>query len=128
MDVLYLDLAKAFDSVPHRKLMYKMEKIGIGGSLLKWLNTFICIRKSCVRVKNSMSPYEPVLSGIPQGSILGPILFILYIDNLTLIDLKSDMRLYADDAKIFKEINTVDDAIDLQRDLEKVPRFSRTGS
>ena len=78
-DVIYLDFAKAFDSVPHNRLIYKLSKYGITGNLLHWISDFLSKRRQCVRVNSALSEWESVISGVPQGSILGSILFIFYI-------------------------------------------------
>ena len=81
-DVIYLDFAKASDSVPHNRLIYKLSKYGITGNLLHWISDFLSKRRHCVRVNSALSEWESVISGVPQGSILGLMLFIFYINNL----------------------------------------------
>ena len=81
-DVIYLDLAKAFVSVPHKRLIYKLSKYGITGNLLHWIGNFLSKRRQYVRVNLALSEEKSVISGVPQRSILGPILFIFYTNDL----------------------------------------------
>ena len=102
VDVIYIDLAKAFDSVSHPKLIHKLQKIGVGGTLLHWLSGFLSQREQSVRVQNYLSPPSPVTSGIGQGTILGPLLFILYVNDVTqCFSSVTNIQLYADDAKLY---------------------------
>ena len=96
---VFFDLSKAFDSVPHRPLLNKLSSLPIPSSLISWLHSYLCNRSQQVVVDSTFSSKCNVLSGVPQGSILGPLLFILYINDLTLIDLPSSatLTLYADD-------------------------------
>ena len=102
-DVIFLDLAKAFDSVPHERLILKLRSYGIEGSLLSWFRHFITGRKQHVVIRGTFSEWSPVSSGTPQGTILGPILFLIYINDITDCIL-SKVKLYADDTKIYIEI------------------------
>ena len=79
VDVIYLDFSKAFDPVPHEKLLFKFECLGIKGPLLAWFRSYLSGRRHRVVIDNEASDFLPVTSGIPQGSILGPHLFLIYM-------------------------------------------------
>ena len=96
---MYLDLYKAFDSVSHAKLLHKPSTYGINGKLLKWFKSYLYDRQQCVKVGNTTSSLLPVLSGVRQDSILGPLLFLLYINGLPDCLVLSTMYMFADDSK-----------------------------
>ena len=100
-DVIYLDLAKGFVSVPHKRLIYKLSKYGITGNLLRWISNFLSKRRQYVRVNLALSEGKSVISGVPQRSILGPILFIFYTNDLP-TDIIAKLLLFADDVKLIK--------------------------
>ena len=116
VDVLYLDYRKAFDTVPHRRLLNQVRSFGITGEALGWIEAFLSNRKQKVRVNGSESQWAPVLSGIPQGSILGPILFSLFVNDLP-GEVKGLISLFADDSKMYIPLSSDDSAIQLQEDL-----------
>ena len=125
VDVIYLDFAKAFDTVPHRRLIGKLESYGISGNLLGWISDFLRERSHIVSVNGAKSASAYVISGIPQGSVLGPALFVIYINDI-LDNIASDGFMFADDTKIFKMIASRNDAIILQSDMHKLEDWSRT--
>ena len=105
-DVIYTDFAKTFDSVTHERLLLKLENIGIKGDLLNWIRSFLSGRTQCVNVDRVMSNWWNVLSGIPQGTVLGPILFVIFINDMP-EELKYNMcKLFADDYKLYGPVST----------------------
>ena len=124
VDSIYLDFSKAFDTVPHRRLLGKLEAYGIKGSLLGWIKAFLSNRSQEVVVNGSKSAPSPVISGIPQGTVLGPVLFVVYINDL-LDKISSDGLMFADDTKIYRKITTREDALQLQSDIDKLEEWSK---
>ena len=122
VDEVFLDFAKAFDKVPHQRLLWKLKKCGIDNTLLAWIESFVSSRTQQVRVKKSLSKQAKVLSGVPQGSILGPLLFILYINDLP-NSIVSDNNIFADDTKLYTKAGSQKDADSLQRDLDSVSNW-----
>ena len=123
VDTIYMDFAKAFDKVPHRRLLHKLQAYGVHGNVLRWIKAFLTDRSQVVMVNGEKSQSAPVLSGVPQGSVLGPLLFIMYINDLPEV-VKSDVYLFADDTKIFKQVSTIDEANLLQEDLNSLAKWS----
>ena len=123
-DSIYTDFAKAFDSVPHQRLLNKIHAYGIRGKILKWIEDFLSERTQRVVVGNEKSEWANVTSGIPQGSVLGPILFTIFINDMPEL-VKSVMKLFADDAKIFKAIESFHDISMIQDDIDKLLTWSK---
>jgi len=124
INILYFDFAKAFDSVPHNHLISKLRSSGISGNLLEWIRNFLVGRKQKVVLNNNKSEWSEVVSGVPQGSVLGPILFNIYVSDMPLI-VKSPIVQLADDVKMFRTIVTVNDFFQLQHDINLLYEWSR---
>ncbi len=124
VDVIYLDCRKAFDTVPHLRLLKKLRAVGIGGDIVKWIESFLNNRVQRVATRGSHSQWLRVWSGVPQGSVLGPILFLVYVNDL-METVQSEGKLFADDTKIYRRIKTSQDGEILQDDLSKLQEWSR---
>ncbi|CAF1029261.1 unnamed protein product [Brachionus calyciflorus] len=125
IDIVYTDFSKAFDRVNHRKLLKKLESYGIKGNLLKWIESFLSGRKQRVVLGHSKSEWLNVTSGVPQGSVLGPLLFALFINDLP-DRFKNVCSLYADDCKIyciFNEQNRDCSIEQLQSDIDNLTQW-----
>ena len=118
-----MDIRKAFDSVPHDKLLKKLWSSGLVGSIWKFFKAYLTDRQQCVMVNGQASEWLPVTSGVPQGSILGPLLFIIYINDLPSTITSSSPYLYADDTKICKRILSSQDTFLLQSDLDHLSQW-----
>ena len=126
VDGVYLDLKKAFDKVPHKRLLWKIRNHGgVGGRLLDWMRDYLSEREMRTLIKNESSSWLRVTSGVPQGSVLGPVMFGIYVNDLV-EGIDSHINLFADDAKIMRRVEGVDDCEKLQRDLDKIGEWSRT--
>ena len=125
LDVLYCDFRKAFDSVPHKRLMMKVRSYGIGGDIAKWIEDFITERKQRVHINGHKSSWADVSSGVPQGSVLGPLLFVIFINDLPEA-VKCGVKMYADDTKIYAVINNKGDSKKLQEEINKLFKWSVT--
>ena len=115
-DLVILDFSKAFDTVPHKKLLYKLSKYGITGNINKWIQSFLVLRKQQVIVEEESSKPCSVDSGVPQGSILGPLLFLCHINDLPQ-RVTSKVILFADDCLLYRQIHSPRDQLLLQQDL-----------
>ena len=115
---IYTDYHKAFDRLSHARLLLKMRNyFGIHDDDLKWFDSYLKDRYQRVVISGVESEWIPVFSGVPQGSILGPSLFLMYVNDLPLCLRSSECLMFADDVKIFKRISCTSDCIELQRDL-----------
>ena len=125
VDTFNLDFEKAFDTHPHELLKCKLYGYGIGGKTLKWIDSFLCDRQQRVMVNGVKSDWAPVLSGVSQGTVLGPLLFSLYINDIT-EDIDSELRLFADDCVCYREIKDTEDTVKLQEDIDRLGCWARS--
>ena len=120
-DIGVLDFSKAFDTVPHHRLSNKLEHYGIDGKILGWINAFLNGRTQQILVDGVISESAQVKSGVPQGTVLGPLLFSLYINDLPdSLSPGTRVRLFADDCLVYRAIRTVEDQLTLQRDIDSL--------
>ena len=123
VDVIYLDYQKAFDSVPHRRLLSKLSGYGIQGRVAKWISAFLQGRRQQVVIRSGQSSWVDVTSGVPQGSVLGPVLVIVYVNELPNL-VSSGIKMFADDTKIYRNIHDRQDVNTLQSDLSALEQWS----
>ena len=125
MPFSYIDFTKAFDKVSHRKLYHKLSCYGVNGNLLRWIKDYLTDRSQCVLLEDISSKSHHVLSGVPQGSVLAPLLFLIYINDITK-SITSTIRLYADDVLLYRVISDKADTICLQNDLLILENWANT--
>ena len=126
IDVAVLDFSKAFDVVPHRRLLSKLRHYGINGVAHDWIEDFLTGRTQQVVVDGFASDWSSVGSGVPQGTVLGPLLFLVHINDLPDC-VSSRVRLFADNCLVYREISSGDDHLKLQRDLKCLEDGHMTG-
>ena len=124
VDSIYLDYRKAFDSVPFERLLAKLHAYGIRGKIHRWIRDFLHNRKQRVVINAKPSDWVPVTSGIPQGSVLGPVLILIYVNDLPDI-VSSTVKLFADDTKIYRPIRNIQNQKIIQQDLDNLYRWSQ---
>ena len=122
-DIAILDFSKAFDTVPHNKLLHKLQAYGICGNLHTWIQSFLCNRHMKVVVEGESSNEVTVDSGVPQGTVLGPLLFLCHINDLP-DAVKSQVRLFADDCLLYREVKSQSDHTILQQDLHNLENWA----
>lgn len=123
---VFLDFKKAFDKVWHKGLIFKLEKVGIRGNLHLWFSSYLHDRKQFVVIKGSKSSLKTILAGVPQGSVLGPLLFLVFVNDIH-VGLLSSVQLYADDTSLFKTVTNKNTRLairELNDDLDKVRRWT----
>ena len=118
-DIILLDFAKAFDTVPHQRLLLKLNHYGVQGTINKWIQAWLCYREQSVLVEGEKSAPVSVMSVVPQGTVLGPLMFLIYINDIG-VNIKSHIRLFADDTLLYATVSSKDDANTLQRDLDSL--------
>jgi hypothetical protein len=119
VDVIFLDFWKAFDTVPHKRLLLKLKSYGFSDRILAWIKAFLSNRRQRVAIGDVVSDWVGVTSGVPQGSVLGPLLFVVFINDLP-DNLSSLVKLYADDSKLIGIVDDIEGRLRLQADLELV--------
>lgn len=119
IDCVFLDFCKAFDKVPHKRLLFKLSQLNLDPNVLSWITCFLANRSQFVHANNVNSSIKPVTSGVPQGSVLGPLLFLIYVNDLPLC-VSSSISLFADDCVIYREVTNTTDIELLQNDLQAV--------
>ena len=123
VDAAYLDFRKAFDSVPHKRLVSKLYGYGVRGPVLDWVTDFLTNRSQYVNVNNSCSDRVPVTSGVPQGSVLGPSLFVYYINDLPDVS-TTPLKIFADDTKVYVPLHSDIDQANLQNSINQLVDWS----
>ena len=120
-----LDFAKAFDKVPHDLLLQKLTHYGISGNIHNWIKSWLMNRSQVVQVDGAQSDPVRVTSGVPQGSVLGPLMFLIFINDIH-CEISSQLRLFADDTLIYRVIDSDQDYHTLQSDLNKLSEWAQT--
>ena len=123
-DCIYLDYAKAFDKVDHALLIKKLSRYGIHPKMINWIESFLTNRTQQVVVEGQLSVAALIISGVPQGTVLGPILFLIFINDITQCVTSSVIRCFADDTRIMKAISQTSNMSLLQHDLDGVTQWS----
>ena len=117
-DAVYFDICKAFDSVCHNQLLVKLWSAGISGRLWSWFRSYLPDRSQFVVINNQPSTLLPVLSGVPQGSILGPLLFLIYINDIFHINIHNSLLAFADNTECFSPVTNCTDEQLVQHDID----------
>ncbi|CAG9120858.1 unnamed protein product, partial [Plutella xylostella] len=128
VDAVYTDYSKAFDRIDHVMLLKKLLSVGIRGDLFRWLKSYISNRTQSVVLNGYMSAWKNIPSGVPQGSLLGPLLFIIFINDIDICFNHSEFLLFADDMKVFRVVNSPKDSDLLQDDLNRLATYCRLNS
>lgn len=124
IDSILLDFSKAFDKVPHKRLLMKLDHYGVRNNILSWIQDFLSDRTQTVVLEGKASSTNPVTSGVPQGTVLGPLLFLAYINDMPGYA-RSQTRLFADDCLMYRKVKTTSDCVQLQEDLDNLIRWEQ---
>ena len=124
VDLIRLDFQKAFDTFPHQRLLCKLRQCGIDGQRLEWISLWLTNRKQRIIVDGAESKWVCVKSGVPQGTVLGPLLFLIFINNIG-ISISSTLRLFADECLLYRVIDSTRDAKLLQHDLHLITEWCK---
>ena len=121
VDIIYLDFQKAFDKVPHQRSILKLKAHGVGDGIIYWIEQWLTDRRQRVVLDGEVSNWKSVLSGVPQGSVLGPLLCLIYTNDLD--NITSNVLKFADDTKVFRKVNIDGDKPHLPNDLDKLVKW-----
>ena len=125
IDLVILDLCKVFDKVPHQRLLLKLSQFGIKGNIMRWIESFLTSRTQQVVLEGATSNQVHVTSGVPQGTVLGPLLFLIYINDIE-NNIDSQLRLFADDCLLYRVIKSARDCVNLQNDISQLCDWEST--
>ena len=127
MDVIYLDFSKAFDKVPYKRLLMKMKMLGVSGYILKWVESWLINRKQLTMLNGTYSSWIDVLSRVPQGSVLGPLLFVIFINDIDDCAENIDILLkFADDTKLGHNASSIEECVKSQECLNKLINWANS--
>ena len=127
-DVIYLDFSKAFDKVDFNLVLAKIKDIEINGKIINWIESFLKNRFQSVIVDGILSEPAPVISGVPQGSVLGPLIFLILIGDIDNDISNSSVRSFADDTRLIKSVISIEDTEALQEDLTTVYNWANVNN
>ena len=128
VDIVYVDFAKAFDKVDINIVLKKIRILGITGRLADWIHCFLVHRKQQVIVNSAKSSSQEVMSGVPQGSVLGPLIFLILIGDIDKDIVSFFLSSFADDTRIGQEVDCEQDAVSLQNDLQSIYKWCESNS
>ena len=124
-DLIIMDFSKAFDTVPHNRLLHKLTQYGITGNIHQWLSSFLTQRRQRVILGGESSSWVKVRSGVPQGTVVGPLLFLIYLNDLPQ-GISSSIRLFADDCVVYRNITCLKDTAKLQEDMKVLDKWQHS--